>query len=178
MDGDGFSPEGLYPLLRRIAAARMRGERRGDSLGPTGLVHEAWLRFAGEPASVALSRAEYLRAAAVAMRRILVERARRRDRLRHGGAFERSTEGALASVAAETQGEAGRIELLALDEALEKLAVEEPRAAEVARLRLFAEATEEDVVEALTLSASTVRRDWRYAKAFLAAELQLDRRAR
>src|SRR5260370_32505516 len=122
----------LYEELRKLAAHQMASEAPGHTLQPTALVHEAWLRLGGAKNQHWQSRAHFCGAAAEAMRRILVENARRKQRIKRGGQFER--------VAVETQGIASPLpddDLLALDEALGRLAESDPRAAEVVKLCFF-----------------------------------------
>jgi RNA polymerase sigma factor (TIGR02999 family) len=163
----GLSPSGLFPAvygeLRRIAAARMAGERAGHTLDATALVHEAYLRLAGSPGFA--DRAHFLRAAAEAMRRILVDHARRRSSAKRGGGrrFELAEADRMALPDPET--------LLAIDEALGALAAEDPDAAELARLRLFAGLSVDEAAEALGVSRATGFRDWAYARAYLTAAL-------
>ena len=165
--GDARAAAELLPLvydeLRGLAAARMAEEKPGQTLQATALVHEAYLRLVDtEQAQRWNSRGHFFAAAAEAMRRILVERARRKKRLKHGGGMKRC----------ELQEE-DRIELppderlLALDEALGQLAEAHPELAELVKLRYFAQLTVEQAAELLGLSTRTVKRNWVYASAWL-----------
>ena len=155
----------VYDDLRRLAAARMSDERAGHTLQATALVHEAWIRLAG-PEGEALhwnNRRHLYAAAAEAMRRILIEKARRKKRLRHGGDLQR-----VAQDQIEISTGSREEQLLAVDEALEELTRLDPRKAEVVKLRYFIGMSNEETAEAMDLSLSTVVRYWAYAKAWLA----------
>ena len=165
--GDPQAAEQLLPLvydeLRTLAAQRLAQEKPGQTLQATALVHEAYLRLVDvRQAQRWNSRGHFFAAAAEAMRRILVERARRKKRLKHGGGMKRC----------ELQ-EVDRIELppdermLALDEALGQLAEAHPELAELVKLRYFAQLTVEQAAELLGLSPRTVKRNWVYASAWL-----------
>ena len=156
----------LYDELRQLAAAKMAREAPGQTLQPTALVHEAWLRLGGEPNQQWDGRTHFFAAAAEAMRRILIERARYRRATRHGGSQQRLN---IADV--EIAGEVNEDELLAVDEALEKLAQQEPRKAELVRLRYFVGLTLPEAAELLNLSISSAKRDWTYARAWLFREI-------
>ena len=169
--GDPAATEQLLPLvydeLRKLAAARLAQEPSGKTLQPTALVHEAFLRLVDvEKAQQWDSRGHFFAAAAEAMRRILVESARRRNRLKRGGDREREVLDAEA-VAAPAEDE----RLLELDAALEKFNVASPRAAELVKLRYFAGLTQEQAAEALGISGATADRDWSYARAWLIREM-------
>ncbi len=172
-DGQEQASEDLLPLvyqeLRRLAAAKIAREQPGQTLQATALVHEAYLRLVGDGTSQRGwdGRTHFLAAAAEAMRRILVEAARRKARIRHGGALKRAS-------LDEVRIEAGVREdkLLALDEALTELAAEEPLKAEVVKLRYFVGFRNDEVAEALGLSVSTVERYWAFAKAWLFERMQ------
>jgi RNA polymerase sigma factor (TIGR02999 family) len=166
-------PEGYFPLvydeLKRLAAARLTAERQGHSLDATALVHEAYLRL-GE-ASFA-DRSGFFRAAAVAMQRILVDHARRRRAgKRGGGARTLLLEGEAPSLCADPDL------VLDVDEALARLAIEDPSSAEVARHRLFAGLSIDETAEALGLSRATAYREWAYARSWLADALDRARMA-
>lgn len=172
--GDPHASEQLLPLvydeLRKLAAARLAHEKPGQTLGATALVHEAYLRLVGpadrEPQRWE-SRGYFFAAAAEAMRRLLVERARRKKRLRHGGGRQR--------VDLDSQllfSDDGDDALIALDEALEQLATEEPQTAEVVKLRYFAGLTIEETAAAMHISVRTVNRHWTYARAWLYQQLR------
>jgi RNA polymerase sigma factor (TIGR02999 family) len=154
----------VYDELRRLAAAQMARERPDHTLDATALVHEVWLRLGGHPTFA--SRGNFLRAASEAMRRILVDHARRRLADKRGGAgrrYELAEDDRVHVPEPDT--------LLAIDEALGHLARQDAGAAELARLRLFAGVSVEEAGEALGLSRASAFRDWAYARAFLAAAL-------
>jgi RNA polymerase sigma factor (TIGR02999 family) len=172
--GDRQAAEELIPMvygeLRRLAAHHMANERPGHTLQATALVHEAYLRLSpGEQQWD--GRGHFFAAAAEAMRRILVDRARRRKAVRHGGEMHRTgwVEDAIAAPDEDDE------ELLAVHEVLDRFAAIEPRKAKVAKLRYFIGMTIEETAEALGIAAVTVRRDWTYAKAWLFRELEHDR---
>jgi RNA polymerase sigma factor (TIGR02999 family) len=165
--GDPEAAEALLPLvyeeLRTLAAHRLAQEKPGQTLQATALVHEAYLRLVGDDGRPGWNgRGHFFAAAAEAMRRILVESARRKGRVRHGGGRRQVTLDRL-DLAEE---EASRT-ILDLDEALDRLAAEEPSAAELVKLRYFAGLTTEQAAEALGISVRTANRDWAYAKAWL-----------
>jgi RNA polymerase sigma factor (TIGR02999 family) len=169
--GDPSAADQLLPLvyheLRQLAAARLAHEKPGQTLQATALVHEAYLRLVDvDKVQQWDSRGHFFAAAAEAMRRILVERARRRKSLRAGGDFVRiGWEDAQPSV------DPPDIDLLALDEALKKLEIQSPRKAELVKLRYFAGLSVHDAAAALGVANSTVIADWSYAKAWLALEM-------
>jgi len=151
----------VYQELRQIAGSLMRLERPGHTLQPTALVNEAYLRlFQGE--SKWENRAHFFGAAALAMRRILIESARQRLALRHGGGAEKVTFGDI-----QVQAEDPQLNLLALDEALTALQDVDPRLVKVVELRYFAGCSQEETAEILEVSPATVKRDWNYARAWL-----------
>lgn len=157
----------VYDELRRLAAQRLAREKPGQTLEATALVHEAYLRLVGQPAERHWNGANHFFAAAAnAMRRILVETARRKRGLRHGGRMQR-IDVDLNLVA--DQAFAG--DLLALDEALTRLARESPARAELVKLRFFAGLTVPEAAEVLGVSLSTAERYWTYARTWLYAEL-------
>lgn len=164
--GDGKAAEELLPLLydelRRLAAAKMAGEQPGQTLQPTALVHEAWLRLVGKQQQHWNSRAHFFGAAAEAMRRILIETARRKASLRHGGGSERVSVNEIDLPQNEPEER-----LLQISEALDQLAKEEPQAAEVVKLRYFAGLSNPQVAETLGISLRSVERHWTWAKAWL-----------
>jgi RNA polymerase sigma factor (TIGR02999 family) len=174
--GDSHAAEQLLPLvydeLRRLAAAKLAQEKPGQTLQATALVHEAYIRLvagggperADEPRWN--SRGHFFAAAAEAMRRILVEKARRKHRLRRGGDWKR-LELEKLDLADDQMAE----QVLALDEALEKLAAEEKAAADLVQLRYFAGITIEKAAAALGVSVRTANRHWAYAKAWLFQQL-------
>lgn len=159
----------VYDELRRLASSQLRHERPGQTLQATALVHEAYLRLVDvqQPQSWQ-SRSHFFAAAAEAMRRILIEQARRKKSLKAGGEWSRVE---LASV--ESSVLTNSDEILALDEALEKLAFENPEAAELARLRIFAGLTLDEAALALGLAKTTAFRRWTYARAYLQLALQV-----
>jgi RNA polymerase sigma factor (TIGR02999 family) len=153
----------VYDELRRLAARELRGDGAGLSLQPTALVHEAYVRLvepSGEPKWN--HRGHFYTAAAEAMRRILVESARRRQTLKRGGDWKR-----LPLDADQISTPEKRPDLLALDEALKELAVERPELARLVSLRYFAGLTMEQTAKALQVSLRTAERNWTYAKAWL-----------
>jgi RNA polymerase sigma factor (TIGR02999 family) len=167
--GDPRAADQLLPLvydeLRRLAARRLSREPAGQTLQATGLVHEAYLRLVDvESAQPWNGRGHFFAAAAEAMRRILVENARRKRRLKHGGG-RRRVDLDLDAAALAAGGPAE--ELLAVDEALGRLAAEEPQAAELVKLHYFAGLTIEQAAEVLGVSARKGYRIWAYARAWL-----------
>ena len=168
--GDGEAMDRLYPLvyeqLRRIAHRRMRAERPGHTLGTTGLVHETYLRLVDRTRVEWHDRAQFYALAARAMRRVLVDYARRYRTLQRGGGLRRVP---LTEDAALTErGEA----LLALDEALERLAALNGRLSQVVECRYFAGLTEDETAEVLGVTTRTVQRDWVKARGWLYLELR------
>ena len=160
----------VYQELRRIAAYKMATEAPGQTLQATALVHEAWLRLAGRGAPQWPDRAYFFAAASEAMRRILVENARRKQRLKRGGRLERLDIAEL-DLPAPLPDE----DLLALDEALTRFAQLEPRAAELVKLCFFVGLTHEQAAKELGISVATVERSWAFARAWLFRELQKSR---
>jgi RNA polymerase sigma factor (TIGR02999 family) len=162
--GDPQAAEQLLPLvydeLRRLAAARLAGEKPGQTLQPTALVHEAYLRLVG--IAEFASRGHFFAAAAEAMRRILVDSARRKLTEKHGGGRQR-VDMELALVAAELPP----AELLALDEVLARFKEQDRQAAQIVELHCFAGLTIEEAAAALGISERTAYRDWSYARAWL-----------
>jgi RNA polymerase sigma factor (TIGR02999 family) len=177
--GDRSAAARLLPLvydeLRRLAGAKMAAEPAGLTLQPTALVHEAYLRLVGEPGGNDkwANRAHFFSAAAEAMRRILVERARRVGRVRHGGgrAREGLDEGASAVAEFDSKQDPAVIDLIALDSALTKLANLDRRLSDVVMLRYFAGLSVEETAAATETSARTVKRDWEFARAWLKREM-------
>jgi RNA polymerase sigma factor (TIGR02999 family) len=159
--------EVIYPELRRIAGRQFKGERREHQLQPTALVHEAYLRLAGNHAQNWESRAHFFGAAAASMRRILIDHARARRADKRGG------DQAAADVGqAVTMAGAPSIDVLALDLALTELARRSPRQARIVELRYFGGLTVPETAEALGINARTVDRDWATAKAWLRRRLR------
>ena len=169
--GDSKAAEELLPLiydeLRRIAAAKMAHEAAGQTLQPTALVHEAWLRLGGEAQPTWENRAHFFSAAAEAMRRILIDRARSKGRQRHGGEWQRVD---LEQVTLAIKDADDTV--LAVHEALEKLAAQDARKAEIVKLRYFVGMNHKQIAEALDIAEPTVRRDWAFARSWLYAELK------
>jgi RNA polymerase sigma factor (TIGR02999 family) len=168
--GDPQAASRLLPLvydeLRRLAARKLAREKAGQTLDATALVHEAYLRLVGRGGARAYNgRGHFFAAAASAMRRILVDRARRRATQKRGGGLRRQT---LEGVAAPEPDE----DLLALDAALEKFAARDPIKARLVELRYFAGLTGEQAAEALGISPSTADRHWAYARAWLRVEVR------
>ena len=152
----------VYEELRRIAAARMARESAGHTLQPTALVHEAWLRLIESSSQTWENRAHFFGAASEAMRRILIERARRKSRCRHGGGQNRVNLADLDVAAALPDDK-----ILLVDEALERLKEEDAQTAQVVVLKFFGGLTNEEIVQIMGTSYRTVRRQWSYAKAWL-----------
>ena len=157
----------VYDELRRIAAFKMAQESPGQTLQPTALVHEAWMRLVGAERNNFNDRAHFFRAAAEAMRRILIDRARRKQAQRHGGGQKRVDLEGFDPAAPETDHQ-----LLALHEALDRLAVEHPTQAELVKLRYFAGMTNEEAAEMLGISISTVKNYWAFSRAWLLREIE------
>lgn len=155
--------EVVYEELRRLATSKMAREAPGHTLQPTALVHEAWLRLMGAKNPKFENRAHFFSAAAEAMRRILIERARRKLTQRHGGGYERVDllDGQeLAAPDADQQ-------LLAVHEVLDKLASEHPLQAKVVKLRYFAGMTNEEIAQVLDISVCTTNNYWKFARAWI-----------
>jgi RNA polymerase sigma factor (TIGR02999 family) len=168
--GDPHAAEQLLPLvydaLRQLAAAKLTQEKPGQTLEPTALVHEAYLRLVdAEQAPHWNNRGHFFAAAAEAMRRILIDNARRKRRPKHGGDRERIPLDDALSVLDP------RDDLLALDAALTQLAIEEPRKAELVRLRYYAGLSLEAAAACLGISLATAKRHWAVARAWLFAAL-------
>ncbi len=174
--GDAKAADELLPLvyaeLRKLAAYRMAHEAPGHTLQPTTLVHEAWLRLVGDAAPKFENRAHFFGAAAEAMRRILVESARRKQREKRGGGAEH-VDVAELEIAAPLGNEA---ESLAIHEVLDRLAAHDARKAEVVKLRYFVGFSFEETAEVLGISVPTAKRDWAYARAWLHQEIGPDHR--
>ena len=168
--GDKQAAADLLPLvyaeLRQLAAAKLAREAPGQTLDATALVHEAYLRLVGSPGPGFTGRGHFMAAATEAMRRILVEQARKKGAAKRGGGgkrFELAEGDKVAVPDPDT--------LLAIDEALTALTAEDPQSADVARLRLFAGLSVEEAADALDVSRATAFRDWAYARAYLTAAL-------
>ena len=174
--GDPRAAEELLPLvyeeLRRLAAHKMAHEAPGQTLQPTALVHEAWLRLVGSSEQGWNSRGHFFTAAAEAMRRILIDNARRKRALRHGGQLARAD---LDDV--DLPLPMPEDELLALDAALDRLTAFNVRAAELVKLCYFVGLTQEQAARELDVSVSTAERLWAFARTFLYREIESDRNA-
>ena len=170
--GDAQAAGELLPLvyeeLRRLAAHKMANEIPGQTLQPTALVHEAWLRLVGKDGHAQFkSRGHFFGAAAEAMRRILIENARRKQAQRHGGGQQRVDVQEI-EIATEVKSD----ELLALNDALDKFAQLDPAKAELVKLRYFVGLTIEEAAEILGISQPTAKRHWTFARAWLYAEIK------
>lgn len=169
--GDSKAAEELLPLvyeeLRKLAAAKMAQESSGHTLQATALVHEAWLRLTGDEGRKWNDRTHFFAAAAEAMRRILVENARRKGAQRHGGAHVRVE---MPDIAAP--GDSKDDQLLAVNDALEKLAATDKQKAELVKLRYFVGMTLEEAALALGISEPMAKRHWAFARAWLAEEIR------
>lgn len=156
----------VYDELRHVAASKMARERSGSTLRPTALVHEAWVRLGGDTQPNWENRGHFFGAAAEAMRRILIERARRRNAQRRGGGQPH-----LAFDGLELAAPVNDDQILALDEALGKFALVEPAKAELVKLRYFGGLTVEDTARTLGISEATAKRWWTFARAWLHREV-------
>lgn len=172
--GDPTAAEELLPLvydeLRRLAASRMARESPGQTLQATALVHEAWLRLGGDAQPAWANRAHFFASAAEAMRRILIDNARRKQAIRHGGKLQKvsANETAFdlpADIADDT-------ELLLLNEALEAFSAHDPRKAELVKQRYFVGLTIEEAAQVIGISERTAKRDWVYARTWLFNEVK------
>ena len=164
--GEENSSERLLPLvydeLRRLAAIKMSREAQNQTLQPTALVHEAWLRLTTDEEMGWQNRGHFFGAAAEAMRRILIERARRRSRLKHGGG-QRLLDIEELDLADTTPDE----KVLLIDEALERLQAEDPEKARIVVMKFFGGLTNREVAESFNVTERTIERQWAYAKAWL-----------
>jgi RNA polymerase sigma factor (TIGR02999 family) len=165
----------VYDELRKLAAAKLVQEKPGQTLQATALVHEAYLRLVGDREIRKQEqrwngRGHFFAAAAEAMRRILIEQARRKKALKAGGEHQRLDAEKIAELAVEPSSDA--LDILALDEALKRLEQKSPRQAELVKLRYFAGLTLEQTADALGLAVSTASADWVYAKSWLRLEMQ------
>jgi RNA polymerase sigma factor (TIGR02999 family) len=169
--GESRASEDLLPLiydeLRRLAAARMAGEAAGQTLQPTALVHEVWLRLVNESGRTWRNRAHFFRAAAQAMRRILVDRARQKLSLKRGGGGEKVTLEGMDLPAATIDDR-----ILLVDENLERLEAEDPESARVVSLKFFGGLTNKEVAKILGVTERSVERQWAYAKTCLFEMIQ------
>jgi len=164
--GDREASSDLLPLvyqeLRQLAAARMAREAAGQTLQPTALVHEAWLRLVGDGERNWENRAHFFGAAAEAMRRILIENARRKSRLKRGGGQARVDIDELELAAATPDDK-----ILLIDEALARLQQEDPEKAKIVVLKFFGGLTNQEVAQSLNVTERTVERQWAFAKAWM-----------
>jgi RNA polymerase sigma factor (TIGR02999 family) len=169
--GDSQTAETLLPRvyaeLRRLAASKLAQERPGQTLQATALVHEAWLRLQGDPGQCWDGRRHFFAAAAEAMRRILIDNARRKQRLKHGGQLQR-VEVEEVDLPAPMPDD----ELLALDDALQRLEQAHPEAAQLVKLCFFVGLTQEQAAQELGISVSTLERTWAFARAWLFREIK------
>jgi len=170
--GDGKATDELLPIvyeeLRRMAAHKMSSEPAGHTLQATALVHEAWLKLVDSPNQSWQNRAHFFGAAAEAMRRILIARARRKGRQRRGSGAEHLDLNEL-----EIAGPAPDNQLLALNDALDRFAAIEPRQAELVKLRYFVGLKIDEAAEVLGISKATAKRWWAYARAWLFHEIDM-----
>lgn len=157
----------LYEELRRLARNKMSREAPGQTLQPTALVHEAWLRLMGPQPQTFANRAHFFSAAAEAMRRILIDRARRRLSGRHGGGLER-----IDVESVDIAGPDSDELLLGIHEMLDRLAKEHPEHAEVVKLRYFVGLTNEEIAQTLGISASSVKNYWTFSRAWIFRAMQ------
>lgn len=162
----------VYEELRLLAAQKLTREPPGQTLQATALVHEAYVRLVGDPSRSWENRGHFFKAAAEAMRRILVENARRKKRIRHGGGLQRVPLD--ESVVSETEERFGD-DLITLDDALAKFARKDPFKADLVKLRYFAGLTIPQTAQALGISHATAERHWVYARCWLRAEIERQR---
>jgi len=169
--GDSKAAEELlalvYDELRRLAASKLAHEAPGQTLQPTALVHEAWLRLMGDRKPSFNDREHLFRASAEAMRRILIDRARKKQTMRHGGSYQR-----IAFTGFDVAAPLVDDQLLAVNEALEKFALEHPVQAELVKMRYFAGLTNEEVSEVMKISVSTAKNYWTFSRAWLLNEIE------
>ena len=172
--GDAQAAAQILPLvygeLRKLAAAKMAREPDGQTLQPTALVHEVWLRLGGDQQPQWQNRAQFFAAAAEGMRRILIENARRRRAIRHGGELKRVGDDLEPlNLVAPSMDE----KLLLVHEALDRLATHDARKAELVKQRYFVGLTLEEVAAVMGISETTAKRDWSYARAWLMDEIKM-----
>ena len=169
--GEATAAEELLPLvyeeLRKLAAHKMAGEAPGQTLQPTALVHEAWLRLTGDESRTWDNRGHFFAAAAEAMRRILIERARAKGRLRRGAHAEHVPLEQVTIASEDPQDT-----VLAINDALDRLTARDPFKAEVVKMRYFVGLTQAEIAHALGVSEPTIRRHWAIARAWLYAEMK------
>lgn len=161
----------VYDELRELARAKLAREQPGQTLQPTALVHEAWLRLGGGNQPAWANRAHFFAAAAENMRRILVDNARRKRAVRHGGDLAKVSASETGFELASPGGGDDE-ELLLVHEALDALAVHDPRKAELVKQKYFVGLTLEEAADVLGISIRTAKRDWAYARAWLFAEVR------
>lgn len=170
-EGDAGATDELFPIvyeeLRTIAAKFLHAESRAQTMQATALVHEAYLRLIGDAQTPWEGRAHFFGAAARAIRRILIDHARHRSRLKRGGGLGHAPLTEALTVCAEPE-----VDMLGLDEVLTRLAAIDPQKARVVELRFFAGLTADQTALALGISPSTVARDWQFARVWLARELE------
>jgi len=159
----------VYDELRRLAASKLAEEAPGQTLQPTALVHEVWLRLVGDRNPSFKDRTHFFRASAEAMRHILIDRARRKKTVRHGGGHRR-IDFEVLNIASPPSDD----QVLAINEALDKLAIEHPVQAEVVKLRYFAGLTNQEVSDVLEVSVSTVKNYWSFSRVWLLSEIESD----
>jgi RNA polymerase sigma factor (TIGR02999 family) len=157
----------VYDRLRALASVALRGERAGHTLETTGLVHEAYVKLSGDGVAWK-DRAHFFGIAARAMRQVLVDHARRRDRQKRGGDWRRTTLDASALAGRPGAG----VEVLDVHRALEKLAAEHPDLERIVELRFFAGLEQGEIAELLGVSERTIERNWRFARAWLLREIE------
>jgi len=157
----------VYDQLRAIARAKLAREAPGHSLQATDLVHEAYLRLCGSLSARDADRSRFFHFAAEAMRRILIDHARAKGRVKRGGGARR-----VAADVAELAADQDPDEILALDDAIQRLEEQEPQSAQIVKLRFFAGLTVPEVAEVSGISERTVKREWQYARAWLFRELE------
>jgi RNA polymerase sigma factor (TIGR02999 family) len=156
----------VYDELRRIAAFKMAHESPGQTLQPTALVHEAWLRLVGNESPTFNNRAHFFHTASEAMRRILIDRARRKRTERHGGGYLRVELDGFDPAALDADDQ-----LLAVHEAVDKLALEHPVQAQLVKLKYFAGMTNEEASDVMGISVATVKNYWTFSRAWLLNEI-------
>ena len=171
-DGDPHAASTLLPLvydeLRQLAAARMANERPGQTLQATALVHEAYAKLVGQENSFDWqSRWQFFSAVAKAMRQILIDNARRKQRAKHGGQLKRVVLDEVVISVSEPN-----VDILKLDDALTELALEHPEKAELVHLRFFGSLSVEQAAQAMGISPATAARHWRYSRAWLAQKMR------
>jgi RNA polymerase sigma factor (TIGR02999 family) len=157
----------VYEELRRLATYKLSQESSNQTLQPTALVHEAWLRLVGDRNPSFNDRAHFFRAAAEAMRHILIDRARRKQTEKHGGTYEHVDLDGLELAAPDEDQQ-----LLAVHDALDKLAIEHPVQAELVKLRYFVGMTNEEIAQVLAISVSTAKNYWNFSRAWLMHEME------